>query len=440
MKQFDDIFRENVKKVFGSYSTDYLADEGWNSFLERKECRRGFITVIPFLAKAASVLLMAGLGTFFIYRLSTQQAINEVLSTDKITAHDACIQSLDNEAAKPAVMVPAPLSAGSDLTVRSEKFMQADVVVQSGGDSQPEHATPENKSIIFYRIAVGRFLEPVIQSGFPFQDKLIASYLHISSGRPVTEVMETTSRSLGEGSNAGEVFRQVKNHGGRTFIAGLSGLLIDGSRSVNISSGVLAGFYVDQKVTKRISLRPGLALTMQSLGFANGNGNIYASSPSQVLSAEAAGGKLCSFEGAMNMLAVEVPLNIIFRVGRDGSSGLFLSAGTSSLFYLSQQFTADYGIEYTRLGYNATTDESFTESRFTNVGVEKKFGSLSRIDFFGLVGFSTGYLFPYGKTGSVLVEPFFQFPVRNLTSLNLGLKYGGISVKFCFDSQKREKH
>jgi len=40
MKRFDDIFTKNLGKVFSDYNADHLADEGWNSFLARKQGRK----------------------------------------------------------------------------------------------------------------------------------------------------------------------------------------------------------------------------------------------------------------------------------------------------------------------------------------------------------------------------------------------------------------
>ncbi|NLA49452.1 MAG: hypothetical protein GX876_08325, partial [Bacteroidales bacterium] len=100
--------------------------------------------------------------------------------------------------------------------------------------------------------------------------------------------------------------------------------------------------------------------------------------------------------------------------------------------YLSQQFTADYVNEYTRVTLDAATGQYGTESRFSTLEFEKDYGSFSRTDFFGLANLSAGYTFTYAKTGTMLIEPFLQLPVSDLTSLNLRIRYGGLSMKLRF--------
>ena len=76
MKHFDDIFKENVEKVFSSFNADHLADEGWNSFVVRQKGQRRRAVIIPLWARAASVLLIIGLGIFFTYKVTTKHSQN----------------------------------------------------------------------------------------------------------------------------------------------------------------------------------------------------------------------------------------------------------------------------------------------------------------------------------------------------------------------------
>ena len=139
------------------------------------------------------------------------------------------------------------------------------------------------------------------------------------------------------------------------------------------------------------------------------------------------------------MIALELPLNIVFEVFKKGRSGLYLSAGTSTMIYFSQQFTGNFVNEYTQSKFDATSGLMNSETRYSTVSVNNNYGTLSRADFFGLANVSTGYSLPYGKTGTMLIEPFIQLPVSDLTALNLRVRYGGISVKIRFGIQKNEE-
>ena len=109
------------------------------------------------------------------------------------------------------------------------------------------------------------------------------------------------------------------------------------------------------------------------------------------------------------------------------------------MIYLNQQFTADVVNAYTKVSYNNASGLYSSETHYSTVEVEKDYGAFSRTDFLGLANLSAGYSFPYSKTGTMLIEPFLQLPVSDLTSLNLRVRYGGISMKLRFGKQYQEK-
>ena len=89
--------------------------------------------------------------------------------------------------------------------------------------------------------------------------------------------------------------------------------------------------------------------------------------------------------------------------------------------------------------FDATSGSIKSETRYSTVEVNNSYGTLSRTDLFGLANFSAGYSLPYGKSGTMLIEPFMQLPVSDLTSLNLRVRYGGISIKIRFGGQENEE-
>jgi len=108
------------------------------------------------------------------------------------------------------------------------------------------------------------------------------------------------------------------------------------------------------------------------------------------------------------------------------------------MIYISQQFKADFINKYTKESYNSMTDELSYETNFSTVRVENDYGALRRADLFGLANLSAGYSFPYNKTGTLLIEPFLQVPVSDLTSLDLRVRYAGISMKMQFGKKPHD--
>ena len=425
MEEFDNIFRENVKKAFNSYNADNLADEGWDSFVRAGKSRKRRSLIIPLWARAASVLLIVGLATFLSYRIFTRQNSRELIS--------------DNET--PVMKLEQP-------KVQSEKARILTPFVEPSAESEPviENKIAETRSVYSESVALSEPLD--------MDNKNILTQLSHENRVPVPEKVRShyTSRVSDElrkqlipeeiamtDEISGDLIakeKKEKRFKERTFMAGLSGLSAQNSDKVTPAFGLSAGLYLDQKLSRRISVRPGLALTMQSLGF--NNGSIPAGITEVLSMYDGTNAAYYSSEGQLNMLAMELPLNIVFRIADKKNSAFFISAGTSTMIYLSQQFTAGFVSECKKTSYDSKVGEYFSETRYSTVEVENDYAALSRADIFGLANFSAGYSFQYSKTGTLLIEPFLQVPVSDLTSLNLRVRYAGISMKMQFGKKPRE--
>ena len=425
MEEFDNIFRENVKKAFNSYNVDNLADEGWDSFVRAGKGRKKRSLIIPLWARAASVLLIVGLATFLSYRIFTRQNSRELIS--------------DNET--PVMKLEQP-------KVQSEKARILTPFVEPSAESEPviENKIAETRSVYSESVALSEPLD--------MDNKNILTQLSHENRVPVPEKVRShyTSRVSDElrkqlipeeiamtDEISGDLIakeKKEKRFKERTFMAGLSGLSAQNSDKVTPAFGLSAGLYLDQKLSRRISVRPGLALTMQSLGF--NNGSIPAGITEVLSMYDGTSAAYYSSEGQLNMLAMELPLNIVFRIADKKNSAFFISAGTSTMIYLSQQFTAGFVSECKKTSYDSKVGEYFSETRYSTVEVENDYAALSRADIFGLANFSAGYSFQYSKTGTLLIEPFLQVPVSDLTSLNLRVRYAGISMKMQFGKKPRE--
>lgn len=433
MKQFDDIFRENVKKAFSNYNADHLADEGWNSFTGRKQNRRRRAALIPLWARAASVAVLIGLGVFIALKISTRQIAQETVSIAEspVKTNEAPVTPYETgKEVPPAVPASAEKTAGKEK--KTEKRIAEIQQINHKGDPVIEQVTLNNEPVIITEAEKSRFISPnnltvFIPSG-------IFNYLN-NEIKPETLISaELLSEDLNPTDKKTDIEKPFRE---RTLMAGLSGLIAQSSRNISPASGLSVGFYLDQKLTKKISVRPGLALAYQSFGIENiNNPSVYGN---LISLSDGTNGIPYSYEGKMDMLAMELPLNLVFRIIDRKRSEFYVSAGASTLFYISQQFTADLVNEYAKVSYNTASGTYSTETHYSTVEVERDYGSFSRTDFLGLANLSAGYSFPYGKTGTMLIEPFVQLPVSDLTSLNLRVRYGGVSMKLRFGKQEREK-
>lgn len=423
MEEFDNIFRENVKKAFNSYNADNLADEGWDSFVRAGKSRKRRSLIIPLWARAASVLLMVGLATYLSYRIFTRQSSRELISDNETPVMKLEQPKVQSEKAETPLIEP---SAESEFVIENKIAETGSVYSESVALAEPLDMDNEN---ILTQLSQ--------ENRVPVPEKIRSHYIPRVSDelrkQLIPEEIAMTDEISGDLIAEEKKEKRFKE---RTFMAGLSGLSAQNSDKVTPAFGLSAGLYLDQKLSRRISVRPGLALAMQSLGFNNGSIPVGIT---EVLSMyDGTNAAYYSSEGQLNMLAMELPLNIIFRIADKKNSAFFISAGTSTMIYLSQQFTAGFVSECKKTSYDSKVGEYFSETRYSTVEVENDYAALSRADIFGLANFSAGYSFQYSKTGTLLIEPFLQVPVSDLTSLNLRVRYAGVSMKMQFGKKPRE--
>jgi hypothetical protein len=129
---------------------------------------------------------------------------------------------------------------------------------------------------------------------------------------------------------------------------------------------------------------------------------------------------------------MEIPVNFVFSLRKRSGSNLFVTTGASTVIYLNQHLSGNFNNTYIRSTVDAATGGVSYESKTTSVKIESEQEPLTRVDFLGLANFSAGYSIPFGKTSHLLFEPFVQLPLKDLTSLNLRIRYSGLSMKVQF--------
>jgi len=422
MKLFDDIFRRNVDKAFNNYNADHLADEGWNSFIAARKGERRLRVVIPFWARAASIILIVGTGAFIGYLTINRRLAEDTLTASEIESKKESPVTIPSESASP---VSPFIADKSEPASESSEVKHVASLIAETVSEQPADTPQLNMRVIMER--TDTTILPVIAENryLLYEDSINQAYEEALKKSQQDEPREILSPEA------------VKRSGRTTFMAGLSGLMTHVEDANSTAPGISIGFYLDQKITERISLRPGLALAINSLGVDNKSAG-YELAYSVPL-VDGNNGTPSSYNGHMSMIAMELPLNIVFEVFKKRRSVLYLSAGTSTMIYFSQQFTGDFVNEYTQDKFDETSGLMSSETRYSTVTVSNSYSTLSRTDFFGLANISTGYSLPYGKAGSMVIEPFIQLPLKDLTALNLRVRYGGISIKIRFGSQNNEE-
>ena len=410
MKQFDDIFKEKVSSSFSNADYSQLADDGWKAFVRKQKGGRKLALVVPFWAKAASVAVLLSVGGLFVYKSFNDKPL--VVSENAAPYKESVNTAPEpiSESVKTAV-----LFKNCQLSPESYKAAEEKPAVNLLTVSD---AVPETDSIASVYISQDiTFQADTVRNNASVQEENIAE--NQIAG-------ETNKQDL----PAEVAVEEVSGSRRTSLIAGFAGIMSEaGSKSAS-TPGVSVGFFIDQKLGKRISFRPGIALSKfayASVPVASAkviDRMVYASALNSQTPIDNSNNKL-------DVITMEIPLNFVFTVLEKGKSGLYISAGASTLVYLNQQFSGDYVGMVTQKSYDAVSGALIESSVPQTFNVKSEDKAFSHTDYFGLANLSAGYSMSLGKS-SMLLEPFIQLPVSDLTSLDLKIKYGGLSVKYRF--------
>lgn len=440
MKQFDEQFSQKAKEAFSGYDAGHLADAGWNSFIQKRR-RRGIAgIIIPMWAKAASVAILLTTGSLITYRmLDTRPATSQVGEMFSTMAEETpSLPSVRGEQSVPAMTEPEP-SAIDERGAAGRRVEVPQLAINAKSERGiAERITSERSTserLTTERAAAGvAVLNPVFASDTMRRAEAMPAVSEVTIAEAkdaAAALMVDVDRVIVTEQLAEALPDEVTERTRKTFLmAGMSGNM---AREEDISSGapgVSFGVYGERRLSRRWAVRPGVVLAMHSVGL--GSPAVESSLNYVAPALDGASGSVESFDGRLNMLAVEVPVNMVYTILERGKKGLYVSVGASTMVYLAQNVSGSFTNSYTRESYNASTGLFSSVTIQSSVSVESSEEPFSHTDVFGLANFSAGYTMPFGKSSRLLIEPYVQLPVNTLTSLNLRIRYGGLAFKIRF--------
>ena len=445
MKQFDDKFSRKAKEAFDNYNADHLAGEGWNSFTGKYVRKRRRAVVFPLWAKAATIAVLVTLGVLFtarIYDKKTGEPVSQTAQENRTKSTESAINKGDTAATAPVIIKPVQASevtvikAGQSGSAGRE---ETDYQVSKAAGSLLAETVISERSAVAETVMSERssVAETVNAGGSLLADNVkaveVSAWMNLPENPMELRLTEDADARLK--LKPGIVLKALidlpREKMTTTIMTGVSGMMASIDNTSSVAQGISMGFYVEQQLTRRISVRPGLAMAKHNYALESiPGGSLAFDYVAPVLSGLS--GTTTSYEADIEVLSMEVPVNFVFSLRKRSRSNLFVTTGASTLIYLSQHLSGNVNNTYTRAMVNNSTGEVSYESMNTSVTIESDQESLNRVDFLGLANFSAGYSFPFAKTSHFVFEPFIQLPVKDLTSLNLRIRYGGLSMKVQF--------
>ncbi|MRR22442.1 hypothetical protein EG830_05615 [bacterium] len=456
MKQFDEEFSRKSKEAFDNFNADHLAEEGWNSYIKKYGKRPSRPFIIPLWAKVASVAALLAVAVLLTNRVTHPKAGepgNKLARENREELTGPAVNKEDTAAASPVIANPGK---GSETTV-SQAGPSRQTAREKTGYQVMDHAGP-----VLAETVNGEKSRP------NEADEAAGSHLNQAdktAGLILTETAASEAALLAEASAVGDMSAGMNLPGNpieirliddsdtglklkpgaahkyvadiprermtTTIMTGLSGMMASIDNTTSASQGVSIGFYVDRQLTRRISVRPGLAMARHNYGIESTSGGGVAMDYSAP-ELNGLSGTTTSYEANIEVVSMEVPVNFVFSLRKRSGSNLFFSTGASTVIYLNQHLSGSFNNTYTKSIVDAYSGQVSYESMTTSVKIESEKEPLGRVDVLGLANFSAGYSLPFIKTSHILFEPFVQLPLKDLTSLDLRIRYGGLSMKIQF--------
>ena len=412
MKPFDEMFADRVREVFDVYTEtpDPMAWEAMKGRLERSR-RQRVIALLPLLSRAAAILIFAGvIGLLFTNVFFPDSSVQLA-----IEAPPAVIQGVSDPG---STMVMTPEAAV--LMPRSAATLQpttdAALIAQAGLPPQGQMAAA---------VAI-----PSTGLSNTFGTLVVDDQTMAVEPVPFTGILEAV---VFEPSYENYLITRSGVNDGSSFRWGLTAgsMMTFAEQQVASGMGFSGGLVTEWKALPRIKLSSGMLLAYQQ--FEVERMPLRMISNQEIIAGLDYNGANAFGDHEYEFLALDIPLNVQFNLGETRRSQLFVSAGVSSLFYLQQKVSGYSSAFVTGQTYNPNTGEYQTFSQYSEVYLDDTYDILTRFDIARLLNLSFGYVIK-GDNHSTVIEPFIKYPLGTISTRELKMGMGGVTVKYRFGS------
>jgi hypothetical protein len=456
--QFDNRLSARIKDVFGQHVEEYNPAD-W----QRMQAKLGHkpdkkvIVLFPLWAKAASVILLMGLSVFLFNNnydnydnqisIADNADIEDKAENDHINADNTLnISQIENTGEKEIPETNQNLTGpekkeNSKVMASKNSFNNNDVNntdIQYIAGKEDLFSMDSSKVVLAdiknhlnrHRNRISEDISPKDNS------KVVLGDIKNHLNRHRDKIRQKDS--LGSSKTNPDLYlvhddlgiaeTSDKKHKNIEFGLGLATVSNYSPDTKGSSINMGGGFSADYQLAKKISISTGMYIAKNELGYNNGSGNVIQSLKNADYAAD---NSLAMIDGNsaqtdVSFMAIDIPLNLKYRLNK-----VSVSAGVSSLIFLSEKFTTNYNASVTNTTFNSETSRYETNTSVQNYTNEEKSGSFNHFDFAGLLNVSVGYDIPL-VSGSIAVEPYVKVPLSNITSRELKMGSGGVMVRYTF--------
>ncbi|MFO7979165.1 MAG: hypothetical protein R6U64_10950 [Bacteroidales bacterium] len=424
MKRFDDHFADNVREVFDHYheEVDSEAFAAMQQQLQQRK-RRRVIVLFPgrvWAGIAASVMLVAtGWLVWQNMPLAEQRIEPQVVQAEPVAPVPEKQKAgqgvlAEKELPAPVQQPEKKLVAVANGPAARENSVQIDPVQEHPVGQLAEKGEDKNWQ--------GTEIPSALPQDSPAE--VVLPVLRSQGSSPAAAFMAAKEDPM-EGYESGE-------KSGHSWSVAAGSMLAFARQGISDGLGMAAGVVSEWKVAPGVTLTAGGLLTYHQFELVSlrSRGDFYDYAPGPELSGDMMVPRSSSYE----LLALDIPLNAQFDVAENDKRRFYLSAGLSSILFLQEHFRDNQTLFSSNLVQDPATGEMVNRVTSQVVLIDEKTGAFSRFDAARLFNVSFGYVIK-GTRGSTIIEPFLKVPLSSITSRELNLGMGGITLRYNFQKK-----
>jgi hypothetical protein len=398
-KLFDKILSEKIKKVFNNHQETYDPADWEKLKMQLTGKKRGLIIWMQ-IAKAASVVLFVGVSTFYANKNDIKPQFGNI---DNIGQTSINIAKSTETTAK--------------SIQQNHNNVEADRPTNKYTTNGNQQASENNITLneIIHKKNITKHNRAC--SGKKEQAVTVAENINTDSLKQVlqTQLSEFEPEIINE--------KQPSKFDFALALASIYSYSSQGTKgSINMGGGITASYNLSEK----LSISTGLLVAKQSVDYSNSSDLVFANTADRYEASINTLNNGSNTDSKIEFVGLDIPLNIKYKIKK-----LIITTGISSLVYISEKKSYTTNEMLTNTLFNSVTNSYETVNTLQNVQLEENAPAFSSMDFASLFNLSIGYQLPLNK-GSIIFEPFIKYPLGEISSANIKIASGGLSVQYYF--------
>ncbi len=425
MNRFDETFVNQVKTVFDNHEECYQAADWEKLQLKMGNRRNGFFVLLPYLAKAAVVILFLGLSIFVVNRYETDFNYLETASYLRIDTFKVINRQNISDIARNENHKNDKNSSKKYFNIKSsvnnnnkQVASGTAILINKNDDIAESRQSLLKKDHIEQLSSYENVKNIVLTTNKKAQD---IKEMHIAKQemeKPILQEIEDDEIEP----------QKQKRLGFGVSVASLSNYS-DMGMEKGMGIGMGAGVSASYKLSKKLRLSTGMLLAKQTLDNFRYSGDNEVFAKKDKLSAESSNSYKISNVGVNDkkkvFITMDIPLNLVYQYKKFN-----FTSGFSSLFYIQEKEEFEYQQVVSNYIYNSKTKRYENTSNTTKIDKTSHI-TTNHFDFARLLNLSVGYAVHFKKS-SLIFEPYVKIPLGTVSSQELLMGSGGLALRYNF--------